>query len=211
MAEPRSPRVTVIDRVQLSRLFDITPRHISRLTADGVLVRARDVDGSELRGRYELVANVRAYCKYLREAARLDDASESKYIQLRNQRMAAEGQMSELRLKLFKNELHRSEDVEFVMTNMLTAFKSRILAIPSRVSRLLVGLTDFQAIYEIVYTEIELALRELSNYNRKMFAQQSAAYLVSQGADPSALNGHGENGEDQDDADEFTASDSAGN
>jgi len=180
---------TTLDTNQLARLFDVTPRHIRRLTSDAVLQKARDIDGTELRGRYELLFNVRAYVKYLRQQARLDDTSESKYIMLRNQKMAAEAEMSELRLRLFKNTLHRAEDVEFIMTNMLTAFKSRVLAIPAKISRLLIGARTFQAIYETIMTAIEEALRELSGYNQVMFAQASAAYLASLGADPSSLNG----------------------
>jgi phage terminase Nu1 subunit (DNA packaging protein) len=190
---------TSVDTNQLARLFDVTPRHIQRLTADGVLQRARDVDGTELRGRYELLLNVRAYVKYLRTQARLDDASESKYVQLRNQKMAAEAEQAELRLKLFKNTLHRAEDVEFTMTNMLTAFKSRILAIPSRVTRSLIGQRKFQVIYEILYQEIELALQELAGYDAAKFAQQSEAYLVSVGADPATLSHAAGNGAEPDD------------
>jgi phage terminase Nu1 subunit (DNA packaging protein) len=187
------PRVTTIDTTQLARLFDVTPRTIQHLTSDGVLARARDEDGNELRGRFELVSNVRAYIRYLREQARLDDASESKYIMLRNARMSAESEMSELRPSLFKNTLHRADDVEMVMTMMLTAFRARVLAIPSRVSRQLIGQTKFQVVYDLLITEIELALREMVGYDPARFAQQSEAYLAAQGADDSGLNGEGEN------------------
>jgi hypothetical protein len=150
------------------------------LKADGVLALARDADGEELRGRYELLPNNIAYIRYLRRQAFLDD-TESQYEQLRTERMAAETEKVKLDLQLFKSQ-HRADDVEFVLTNMLTAAKSRLLAIPSRVARLVVGLTDFQKIYDLIYAEIESALRELSGYNRKMFAKQNQAYLKANGA-----------------------------
>jgi phage terminase Nu1 subunit (DNA packaging protein) len=192
---------TTIDKSQLAKLLDITPRHIQRLTADGVLERARDVDGKELIGRYELIVNVRAYVRYLRTQARLDDASESKYAMLRNQKMAAESERAELELALFKNKLHRSEDVEFILTNMLTAMKAHLLSIPSRMTRLLVGQTKFQVIYELLSAEIHRALLELSQYNPAMFGAQNRAYLASQGADLETMNGDGGISDDEDEDD----------
>jgi hypothetical protein len=112
---------------------------------------------------------------------------------LRNRRMESESEMSDLRLKLFKNTLHRADDVEFILTNMLTAFKARVLAIPSRVSRQLIGQTKFQVVYDLLMAEIELALREMVAYDHTQFAQQREAYLEAQGADDSGLNGEGEN------------------
>lgn len=191
-----------IDKSQLAQLLDVTPRHVGRLTADGVLTRARDVDGKELLGRYELIANVRSYIKYLRMQARLDDASESKYIMLRNNKMAADSETATLKLAIFKNTLHKADDVEFILTNMFTAMKSRLLAIPSRVTRLVIGQTTFQVIYDLIYTEIELALRELADYNPQMFRRQNTEYLASQGADPENLNGEAYDGDTDDEEDE---------
>jgi phage terminase Nu1 subunit (DNA packaging protein) len=191
-------RRTTLDGTQLAQWFDITPRHVQRLTADGILMRARDEDGHELRGRYEVAYNVRAYVIYLRGLAKMDDASESRYAHLRNEKMAAESQLSQIRLNEAKGLIHRSSDVEFVLSNMITAIKSRLLAIPARTARLLVGLTSFQKIYELISTEIELALNELSSYSPSMFFAQNDVYLVKQGADPSTLtSSNGETDEAQ--------------
>jgi len=105
---------------QLARLLDISPRYVQQLTKDGILQRATDEDGRELRGRYNLLS-VRDYCRYLRTLARLDDASEQRYSVLRNERMAAENELTQLILAERKGQLHNSDDVEFVMTQMLTA------------------------------------------------------------------------------------------
>lgn len=194
MARP----ATTIDQDQLAKLLDITPRHVRRLRGDGILALARDIDGKELYGRYELVFNVRAYIQYLRTQARLDDASESKYIMLRNQKMAADSETAELKLAIFKATLHRADDVEFILTNIFTAIKARLLAIPSRVTRLVLGQTNFQVIYDLLYAEIEVVLRELADPNPQMFSRQNTAYLASQGADPTTINGSEEDDEDDD-------------
>jgi phage terminase Nu1 subunit (DNA packaging protein) len=195
-------RKTTLDTTQLAKLLLLTNRHVRRLTSDGVLIRARDETGSELRGRYELVENIQAYIKYQREALRLDDASDSRGAQLKNQKLAAEAQIADIKLAQLRGEVHNSKDVEFVMTNMITYMKQHLLSIPSRVARLLVGATSFQKIYDVISREIEVVLRELTDYNPEMFAPQNAEYLASIGADPSALTDSGKNGEDEDDGDE---------
>jgi len=176
----------LIDTSQLAKLVDTTPRWIQKLTSDGVLQRARDADGAEIRGRYTLLA-IRDYCRYLRSLARLDDASEARWHGLRNEKLAAESEMMQLNLAERKGELHDARDVEFIINNMLTYFKQRVLSIPSRVARLCVG-KSFREIFDLLSTEIELALRELSGYDRSRFAAQRAEYLKAQGVDLESLN-----------------------
>ena len=190
-----------VDTGTLAKLFDITERQIQRLVINGVLQRARDEEGRELRGRFELVYNVRGYCKYLREQARLDDASESMYVRLRNQKMAAEAEQASLRLAMFKGRLHRAEDVEFIITQIYTALKARILSIPSRTTRLLIGKTDFQAIYDLQMRELEAALSELVEINAAMFHAQNEQYIGALFADAPIQNGHSSESEKIDDLD----------
>jgi phage terminase Nu1 subunit (DNA packaging protein) len=183
---PMTRTQSLLDTTQLAKLLDISPRWVQKLTNDGVLTRARDANGDELRGRYNLLS-IRDYCRWLRSQARLDDTSEQRYLGLRNEKMAAESEMTRLRLLEYKGELHHARDVEFIMNNMLTYFKQRILSIPARVARLCVG-KSFREIYDLIMTEIELALRELSGYDRSMFAAQRQSYLEAQGVDLDSLN-----------------------
>ena len=172
---------------QLAKLVRATPRWILKLTADGVLHRALDADGSELRGRYHARA-VGDFCDYLRRQARIDDSSELRYSALRNEKLSAENELTQLSLAERKGQLHNSDDVEFVMTQMLTAFKARILAIPARVSRLLIGRTKFKEIFDIIMKEIEQCLLQLSGYDKSKFEKENREYLASKGVDLSALD-----------------------
>jgi hypothetical protein len=75
---------------------------------------------------------------------------------------------------------------------MLTAVKSRLLAIPSRTSRLVLGKTGFQEVYSLLYSEIEQVLRTLSAYNPSDFAEQNEEYLASVDAALAQPNGNGQ-------------------
>lgn len=184
----RSPTLTTTD---LARVIDRTPAWVRKLTSDGVIQRARDADGNEIMGRYTLLA-VRDYCRWMHSAQRLDQASEMRRNALRNEKLAAENELVQLRLQEVRAELHQGRHIEFIWTNMLTHFKQRILAIPARTARRCVG-KKFREIFKILTEEIHLALQELSEYSRAMFAEQREAYLKSQGVDLKALNG--ENGD----------------
>lgn len=170
-----------INTTQLARLILTTPRHVNRLVADGVLTRATDDDGNELRGRFEMVTNVQQYIRHLQARRQHDPPGESEYSRLRNERMAREGELSRLRLDEIRGKLHRADDVEFAVTSMITACRSRLLSIPSRITRQLVGKRSFKEIYSIIYTEITLALRELSGYDAKKFRRQSDQFLSQNG------------------------------
>lgn len=171
-----------INTTQLARLILITPRHVNRLVADGVLTRAVDDDGKELRGRFEMVANVQAYIRHILARTQHDEPGESVYSRLRNDRMRDEGEMTRLRLLEIKGKLHRADDVEFAVTSMITACRSRLLAIPSRITTRLIGKRSFKEIYRIIYDEIVLALRELSGYEAKKFRRSSDQFLAQNGA-----------------------------
>jgi phage terminase Nu1 subunit (DNA packaging protein) len=179
----------IVDVTQLARLIDLTPRRVQQLTNEGVLVRARDAEGNEIRGRYDFRTNNVAYIRYLRTLADRAEVSDKEFAQHKNTKAAAEAEMAVLRLRIFKNQLHRAEDVEFVMTNMHTAFKQRAMAIPSRVTRLILGQTKFQVVYDLIMAEIRHCLQEFSDYDSSRFAAQNEAYLMSQGVDLQKFNG----------------------
>jgi hypothetical protein len=159
--------------------------------ADGVLTRATDDDGNELRGRFEMVANVQAYIRHIEARRQFDAPGESEYVRLRNERMAREGELSALRLDEIRGKLHRSDDVEFAVTSMITACRSRLLSIPSRITRQLIGKRSFKEIYGVIYNEIVLALRELSGYDARKFSRQSEEFLKRNGDDDENGNENG--------------------
>jgi hypothetical protein len=91
---------------------------------------------------------------------------------LRNRKMAAEAELSELDLKERKGELHSAPVILAVFTNLITEAKSRMQSIPGRVSDQLVGLTDRRKIQRILDDEIDLALRRTSQLRAEDFVSE---------------------------------------
>jgi len=160
----------------LAAVLDLSVRHVRRLTSDGVL---KVVRRNGKHPRYRLADSVQRYLKHQKDyitsgLSRPDEA----YQAARTERMRALAKIGQMRVDEMRGRLHRAEDIEFCLTNMLTHMRQRMLAIPSRVSRLLVGLTDFQKIYTTIDDEIRGGLTQLSVANyQQMFQAQRKVHL----------------------------------
>lgn len=165
-----SAKVTDISKITVSasvlgNLFGVTDRRVRQMAEEGILERAA-------KGRYKLVDSLKNYILTLKlsaEGTGADnpdgeiDIDEEKALHERVKR-----HISELKLRTMKGELHKSADVERVMMDMLTAFRTRILAIPSKVAPVLES-RDASYIKERLLAECTEALSELKDYDSKAF------------------------------------------
>ncbi len=67
---------------------------------------------------------------------------------------------------LKEGKLHSAEDVEQIVTTMILNFRSRIMAIPSRLAARLSKESDTMTIFNILKEATDDALNELSDYDR---------------------------------------------
>lgn len=77
-------------------------------------------------------------------------------------------QITEIKLQLIKGQVHKAEDVERVMTDMFSKFKSKMTALPAKMAKKLEGKNKIE-IQEILKKEIDNALVELASYNPATF------------------------------------------
>jgi hypothetical protein len=63
--------------------------------------------------------------------------------------MVIEAQLAQLRYETAVGKLYRAEDIEFVITQIFTAVKNKLLALPSRTSRLVIGKSNLGEIVAI--------------------------------------------------------------
>lgn len=177
-----STKVTNIDNITVSaavlgNLFGVGDRRIRDLADEGVITRAA-------KGRYKLVDSIKNYLLTLKLAAEgvgVDMADgeinleEEKGLHERVKR-----HISELKLQTMKGELHKAEDVETVMMDMLAAFKTRMMNIPSKVAPILEN-RDAAYIKDRLTSEVTEALNELKDYDPKVF--YSDEYVESEEED----------------------------
>ena len=145
------------DTKAVARFLDISDRRVRQLRDEKVIEEVRP-------GLYDLLDTNRRYINYLRK--RNPESEEAvDYNTERAKLVRAKRENEELDLKIRKNQLHSSVDVEAVLSNMLISFRSRLMAIPSRLSPILSKKTDKAEIFKILKAQIDEALNELSDFN----------------------------------------------
>lgn len=154
--------ITVSSAV-LQSILGLTDRRVRQLAQEGTIVRVS-------RGKYSLVSSVQNYVTYIKTTK--ETAETPKKLDYEDERALHERikrEKSELTLKLMKGELHKTEDVERVMNDMLTNFRSKVLSIPSKVAPRLIYKDDVNNIQDTIEIEVVEALQELSEYDPSLF------------------------------------------
>lgn len=168
--DTESAKVTNIDSTTVSAavlgdMFGVSDRRIRQMAEEGIVVRAA-------KGRYKLVDSIKNYLLTVKLAAEgvgvdLADGEinleEEKGLHERVKR-----HISELKLQIMKGGLHKAQDVEIVMTDMLVAFKTRMMNIPSKVAPILES-RDAAFIKDRLTSEVIEALNELKDYDPRAF------------------------------------------
>ena len=136
--------------------LDMTERNVRQLKDKNIIKETRP-------GLYKLQDCIHAYINYLRGKA--PEKENLDYNEERARLVRAKRESAELDLQLQKNEVHRSEDVELALSDMLIRFRTRLLAIPAKQSPILSTKSDQAEVFKILKAAIDEALEELSDYN----------------------------------------------
>ncbi len=157
--------VTVSSSV-LANLFGLSTRRIRQLEEESIIKKVA-------RGKYSLQENIKSYITFIKTTANLkENKSEETKVDYDEEHALlekAKREKTELELAAMRGTIHFSEDVERVMNNMLSNFRSKVLALPSRAAPSLITLTSIADIQEILQMEVLDVLHELSNYNPSEF------------------------------------------
>ena len=160
------PKRNMVEAKVIATLFGLTVRRIQQLTQDGVLQ-------TELVGkqrRYDLLQTVRRYIGYLQEkvnnkgGGKDDTENESRKIKADADLKATKAEIAAMELAEFKGEMHRSEDVEAMTTDLVFVIRGMMLALPGRLAIDLANIDKPAEISERIKQEVNAILLELSNY-----------------------------------------------
>ena len=144
----------------IARLLDISERRVRQLKDEKVIQEYKG-----MAGLYDLVPTVRGYVNYLRKR-NPESAENIDYNTERAKLVKAKRLNEEYDLRVKEGDLHTSADIECVMSNMLINFKSRLMAIPAKLSPVLSKKTDKAEINQILKDAVDEALNELSDFDK---------------------------------------------
>ena len=161
LEKSHAPQGKIYTRKAIAQLLGLSEKRIKQLTEDGTIKEFS-------HGHYKLWPTAKAYITYLQNAVGSLDYNAEKASLTKVKREDAE-----LSLSLRRGELHRAVDVEFILTNMLIAFKAKLEALPHKILPVLVSAMNGGAapdeVLVILRKAIEEAVGELRDYAPDLF------------------------------------------
>lgn len=143
---------------ELGMLINLSPKRIRELRqSEGIFVPDNKTK------KYNLPICIKEYVQYRIQSEA--PGGNADYEKERAEHEQAKKEITRLKLRRLKKELHEAADVEAVVGDMLACFRSRLLSIPPKSAPQLIGMTDVNEILKIIRREVLEALEELSDYN----------------------------------------------
>lgn len=195
MAETRNSdnlSAVTVSATVLGNILGVGDRMIRRLAEEGVLKK-------NSHGKYLLLSSVRNYILTIKVSKSAEGISHSldDHLDLKTEQASHEHlktQITDLKLQVLQGKLHKSEDVERVITDMFAKFKSKMEVMPAKLARILEGKSKTE-LQEILRIEINSALQELSEYNPADYCSDECIdkdvnddYLLAIGAETNEEN-----------------------
>lgn len=150
----------LVNSKTLENLFGVKDRTVRYLADQGIVSR-------DSKGKYFLLKSAKGYITMLKaQASGKMVQIDGEELNLDAERAAHEKvkrEIDEIKLALIKGKVHKAEDVERVVTDMLTRFRSHMEALPSSVARKLENKKRAD-VQRILTAEVSRALNELSDY-----------------------------------------------
>lgn len=166
-------KFVVVNQKELAQCLGITSRRVRALKEEGLFQTQQNGRG------YLLESCVREYLDYKINAELGRSASISKE-KVQAEHEEVKKQISLMRLRKLRQELHEAADVEYYLSDMLVRFKNRLLALPSKMAMEISGEKDLNRIIQIIQKDLLDALEELSEYNPDEI-EHSAGYALLEG------------------------------
>lgn len=148
----------IVTQKELAQCLGISTRQVRNLKADGMF------DVPEGQKGYVLEKCIQEYINYKINAEMGRSASISKE-KVQAQHEEVKKQISILKLRRLRRELHEAGDVEAFLTDMLVHFKNKLLSLPAKMAMQIAGETDVNKMIQVLTKAIYEALEELSEYD----------------------------------------------
>lgn len=143
---------------ELADAIGISTRQVRNLTNQGVF---EFVSGKK---KYNLAAAVQEYIAFKINAETKRGTNVNKeQEQAEHERVKKE--ISKIKLRKLRREVHEAEDVETFLMSMLLNFRSRILMIPTKIAPEMLGENDINVIINKLNEELLDVLDKLSEYD----------------------------------------------
>lgn len=156
---------SLVGSTMISYYFGMTTKNVQLLAQKGI------IPSEKINGHYkfDLDGTIKTYIRYLSDKANGREAAKKETAVGRKEEAEADLKRSKadieaLKLKELEGKMHRSEDVELVITNLVYLIRSMLIALPGRLA---VDVAPVQTAAEasvIIRNEVYKILEELSKF-----------------------------------------------
>ena len=157
----------LVDSKTIAAIFGVDPRRVQQLAKEGIITATKDGHAN----RYDLLPTIQRYIRYLSDKANGRESISKKDADTEGRRLEAEADlkrskadMAALQLKELEGKMHRSEDVEAVMTDLVFTIRSSLIALPGRLAVDVVTAQTAAEASVIIRGEVYKILEELAGY-----------------------------------------------
>lgn len=147
-----------VNQKELAQCLGISSRRVRQLREDGLFKLSQEGRG------YNLEKSIQEYIEYKVNAETGRRASISKE-EVQAEHEEVKKQISLLKLRKLRRELHEAADVEAYLSDMLIRFKNRLMAVPTKLAMQVSGEEDLNVIIQTIKRELTAVLEELSEYD----------------------------------------------
>ena len=148
----------------LAAAFDVSPEWIRQLGDSGTLEIIRKNGRNRV---YDLFPSIRAYCNFLRDQSKPQSTAPELAIAMAEADLRykeARAGKIELELAELKGQMHRAEDVEKVVSDMVAKLRAAILALPGRLAVDAAEATTAREASAIIKAAVDELLNETAEY-----------------------------------------------
>ena len=156
----------LVDSKTIAALFGVTTRRVQQLAAEGIITPVKQGNAN----RYDLLTTIQKYIKYLsdkaydREAKQRDSDTDGRKLAAEADLKRTKADIAALQLNELEGKMHRSEDVEAVMTDLVYTIRSMLMALPGRLAVDVVTAKTAAEASEVIRAEVYKVLEELAGY-----------------------------------------------
>lgn len=165
-----SERSDIVTPQELAQILALSEKEVVQLSHAGVFERSTALIERRQRIVYDWRKNVRRYIVHLRRPR--EDARDQ-YAEEKQLTQAIVRQQKELELSIARGDMIRRSRVVLVMTGMLSTVKNHVLALPSRLTRQLLGQRDAGKVRRILDAACRDSLKEAADFGAHSFDETS--------------------------------------
>lgn len=148
----------MVNQKELAQCLGITSRRVRQLKEEGLFQTAAGERGYGLEKSIQEYIDYKVNAETGRRSSMSREAVQAEHEEVKKQ-------ISILRLRKLRRELHEAADVEHYLSDMLARFKNRLLALPSKMAMEISGETDINQVIQAIHKDLLDTLEELSEYD----------------------------------------------